>query len=190
MLYRNEAAAIAEQWQRQIDESLEGGEALWLELGVSNRLVDNVQALTALHVLAARRADVTTPGLFVGGDGVVWTATCMNPVVGAGTTPAPGMTLLYGGADRATYMATLATLPGAATHTRQSLLTGLPVGIRALLWPVSQPGSAPPWSALPFVMTTVSPPLRAHDASAGSEAWLPWLALVVVVALIITALFV
>lgn len=190
MLYRNETAAIAQQWQRQIEESLEGGEALWLELGVSNRLVDNVQALTALHALAARRADVTTPGLFVGGDGVVWTAICMNPAVGAGTTSAPGMTLLYGGADRATYMATLATLPGPATHTRQSLLTGLPAGIRALLWPVSQPGVAPQWSALPFVMTTPSRPISAHDASASSEAWLPWLALVVVMGLIITALFV
>ena len=190
MLYRNESAAITQQWQRQLEESLEGGEALWLELGVSNRLVDNVQALTALHDLAARRADVMTPGLFVGGDGVVWTATCMNPAVGAGTTPAPSMTLLYGGADRATYMATLATLPGAATHTRQSLLTGLPAGLRAWLWPISQPGVAPQWSALPFVMTTPSLPISAHDASASSDAWLPWLALVVVMGLIITALFV
>ena len=72
MLYRNETAAIAQQWQRQIEESLEGGAALWLELGVSNRLVDNVQALTALHALATRRADVMTPGLFVGGEPCGW----------------------------------------------------------------------------------------------------------------------
>ena len=190
MVYRNEAALIAQQWQRQLDESLEGGEALWVELGVSNRLVDNVQALMALQALAARRADVTTPGLFVGGDGVVWTAACMNPAVGAGPTPVTGLTLLYGGADRATYMATLATLPGPTTHTRQSLLAGLPAGLSTWLWPVSQPGVASQWSTLPFVMTTASQPTRAHDDYASSDGWLPWLALLVAIGLIITALFV
>lgn len=190
MLYRNEPALITQQWQRQLEESLEGGEALWLELGVSNRLIDNVQALTALQALATRRADVTAPGLFVGGDGVVWTATCLNSAVGAGPTPVTGLTLLYGGADRVTYMATLATLPGPATHTRQSLLTGLPAGMYTLLWPVSQPGVAPQWSTLPFVLTTASQPPRVHDEFASGDGWLPWLALIVAIGLIITALFV
>lgn len=190
MLYRNEAAAIAQQWQRQIDESLEAGEALWLDLGISNRLVDNLPALTALRALVAHRTDVTTPGLFVGGDGVVWTAICLSPAVAAGAEAAPGMALLYGGADPVTYTAMLATLPGPATHMRPNLLTGLPAGMNAWLWPVSQPGVVPQWSALPFVMATLQPPPSANDEPASDAAWLPWLALIVVIGLIIAALFV
>ena len=190
MLYRNEAAKVAQQWQRQIEESLEAGEALWLETGNSNRLVDHLQALTALRSLAEQRTDVTVPGLLVGGDGVAWAAMCTNPAVAAGSAASPGINLLYGGPDRATYIATLATLPGSATHRQQSLLTGLPVGLLSWLWPSSQPGVTRQWSALPFMLTTPEPPTSANVASSNNDAGLAWLTLVAVIGLIITALFV
>ena len=190
MLYGNEAATIAQQWQRQIEESLEAGEAVWLEVGNSNRLVDQIQTLMALHTLAARRTDVMAPGLFVGGDGVVWAVMGLSPAVATGSTASPGIMLLYAGADRATYMATLATLSGSATHRQQSLLTGLPVGLLSWLWPVSQPGVMHQWSTLPFGLTSLKPSTSADDASANNDVGLAWLALVVVIGLIITALFV
>lgn len=186
---RDEGVVIAKQWQRQIDESLEGGEALWLELGISNRVLDNAQALTALQTLAVQRTDVTTPGLFVGGDGVVWLTTCMNPAVTARTNSAPGMKLLYGGADRATYMATLATLPGSATHLRQTVLNGLPVGMHSWLWPSSQPGATAPWSALPFRLAMPTSTAGVPEEGADGDLGLSWLALVVVIGLVIAALF-
>ena len=185
----DEVATIARQWQRQLDESLEGGEALWLELGVSNRVLDNVQALTALQLLASQRSDVTTPGLFVGGDGVVWLTTCMSPALTANASAAPAMTLLYGGADRATYMATLATLPGPATHLRQTSLNGLPVSMQAWLWPSRQPGVTAPWSALPFRLAMPKSTASVHEEGADGDLGLAWLALVVVIGLVITALF-
>lgn len=186
----DEVATIAQQWQRQLDESLEGGEALWLELGVSNRVLDNVRALTALQLLASQRSDVTTPGLFVGGDGVVWLTTCMSPAVTVNATAAPAMTLLYGGADRATYMATLATLPGPATHLRQTLLNGLPVSMHSWLWPSSQPGATAQWSALPFRLTMPTSTAGVHEEGTDGDLGLSWLALVVVIGLVIAALFI
>lgn len=187
---RDEVAAIAQQWQRQIDESLEGGETLWLELGVSNRVLDNIQALTALHLLATQRTDVTTPGLLVGGDGVVWLTTCMNPAVTSTVTATPGMTLLYGGADRATYMALLATLPGPAAHLRQRLLTGLPASLHSWLWPSSQPGATAQWSTLPFRLTTPLSSAGVHGAATDGDLGLSWLVLIVVIGLVLAALFV
>lgn len=189
MAYHNEAPAIAQQWQQQIEESLEAGESLWLELGVSQRVVDQVEALAALRTVADRRVDVTTPGLVVGGDGAMWAAACLSAAVGAAAKPAPGMMLLYGGADRATYMATLATLSTAGVQSQQRRLTGLPIGVHAWLWPDRHPGGAPRWAALPFVLPAPKPPAADH-APNDPAMWFSWLALVVVIGLVITALFV
>lgn len=186
----DEIATIVQQWQRQLDESLEGGEALWLELGVSNRVLDNVQALTALQLLATQRSDVITPALLIGGDGVVWLTTCMSSTVTANATAASVMTLLYGGADRATYMATLATLPGPASPLRHTVLNRVPVGVHSWLWPSSQPGATAQWSTLPFRLTTPTLTAGVHGGGNDGDLGLAWLVLVVVIGLVIAALFI
>lgn len=189
MLYQNDAAVIAQRWQGQLDESLEAGETLWLEGGLSRRAVDQLPMLLALDLLARQRADVTTPGLFIGGDGVVWTAALLSRASEHSAGLSPAFTLLYGGADQASTMAALATLPGPSAHTRRQGAAGLPVGMQAHLLPTSQPGVAPAWSALPFVLggeATAASHVRAGDG----DAWLPWLTILTVIGLIITALFV
>lgn len=197
MLYRSDvnrdvnsdANNLAQAWQGQLDESLEAGETLWLEGGLSRRAVDHLPMLLALDLFAHQRADVTTPGLFIGGDGTVWTAALFRQATVRPASLSPALTLLYGGADLASYMATLATLPGPSAHTRRYEATGLPVGMQAPLLPTSQPGVAPAWSSLPFALgeqATSHNQTRAGDA----EAWLPWLTILAVIALIITALFV
>jgi hypothetical protein len=61
--------------------------------------------------------------------------------------------------------------------------------MQAHFLPASQPGAAPAWSALPFVLAEQS---SSHDPkeAGGGETWLPWLTILVVIGLIITALFV
>jgi hypothetical protein len=189
MLYPNDAAVIAQRWQGSLDESLEAGETLWLEGGLSRRTVDHLPLLLALESFARQRADVTTPGLFVGGDGIVWTAALLSQATARNASPTAALTLLYGGADQASYLATLATLPGPSTHTRRQHVTGLPVGMQAHLLPASQPGAAPAWSALPFALAE-QPSSHAPAQTSSGEAWLPWLTILVVIGLIITALFV
>lgn len=188
MLYPNDAV-IAQTWQGQLDESLEAGETLWLEGGLSRRTVDHLAMLLALDLLARQRADVTTPGLFLGGDGVVWTAALLRGASESRAGLSPGLTLLYGGADPASYLAALATLPGPSAHTRRQAATGLPVGMQASLLPTSQPGVAPAWAALPFVLGGQAT-AAGHAHAGDGEAWLPWLTILVVIGSIITALFV
>lgn len=190
MLYQNDADRVAHQWQGQLDESLEAGETFWLEGGLSPRTMDNLPALTALAALAHQRSDVTTPGFFVGGDGVLWTAALLSQTTSTAASSPPSLALLYGGADSATYMATLATLSAPSAHTRRRAATGLPVEMQGWLLPASQPGAVPLWSFLPFVLAPQATPDTITATSTPGEAWLPWLTLLVVIGLIITALFV
>ena len=190
MLYQNNANHMAQQWQRQVEESLEAGEALWLEGGLSQRAIDHIFTLTALDTLARQRSDVTAPGLFVGGDGILWAAALMSRATDSADRSTPALTLFYGGADQATYMATLATLPAPSLHTRRYHATGVPAGMQSWLLPASQPGAAPFWSSLPFILNVQTSPNPLPAQPTTSEAWLPWLTLLVVIGLVITALFV
>ncbi len=197
MIDRTDAAAIRTHWQGQIDESLEAGEALLLEMGVGHSVLTQLGALRALERLAAERVDVTAPLLVVGGDGVAWAATLLSsapvlPTSSNATALAPAITPFYVGADQATYMASLATLPAVSTHTRQHMVTGLPVGMQSLLLPETQLGVAARWSSLPFAL--VAQAQAVGDAESADvddqDAWLQWLTLLIVVGLLIVALFI
>lgn len=183
---------MAHAWQRQLDESLEAGETLWLEGGLSRRAVDHLSMLLALDRFARQRADVTMPGLVIGGDGVVWTAALQHDASERNVGLSPAVALLYSGADSATYMAALATLPGPSTHTRRQDATGLPAGMQAPLLPGSQPGAIPPWSSLPFILAEQANAAsnERSDTDEASLLWLPWLTILAVIGLMLTALFV
>jgi len=188
MSYRKDAAAIRTHWQSQIDESLEAGEALLLEVGVNTSVLHSLGALIALERLAAERVDVTSPLLLVGGDGVAWSAMLLTPAASTTTTLVPAIMPFYAGADPATYQASLATLSSVSTHARQHIATGLPLAMHSLLMPETQPGIAALWSSLPFVLVA-----QAASADAGvaeRDGWLQWLTLLVVVGLLIVALFI
>ncbi len=189
MLYPSNATSVAQAWQGQLDESLEAGETLWLEGGLSRRAIDQLPMLLALDHFARQRADLTTPGLLLGGDGVMWTAALLSGATERRTGLAPALTIRYGGADPASYMATLATLSGPSAHTRRHEATGLPVSMQALLLPTSQPGIAPACFSLPFVLTGQAT-TPSSDQTGDTETWLPWLTVLVVIGAIITALFV
>ncbi len=190
MIYHNDAAAIHTHWRSQIDERLEAGEALLIEVGVSTSVLNNLGALIALERLAAERVDVTSPWLFVGGDGVAWAAILMSTASGATTAHSPAITPFYAGADQPTYLASLATSADVSTNTQESTKTGLPVGMHSLFMPESQPGVAPFWSSLPFVLATQVQATNPESVTVDQDGWLQWLTLLVVVGLLIVALFI
>lgn len=211
MIYRLDAATIYTEWQQQLDESVETGEALLIEFGVSGSALHQVHALLALEHLAAARADFAIPWLLVGGDGVTWMAALTGSAAGGAPRQSPRMMPLYGGADLVTYMAMPATLSGASSYLRNRVVTGLPTGMHALLIPTTQPGAALRWLSLPFLLLAQAQPMLSRPEQMGSEAtengnagsgewgqggvaiqdpWVQWLALFIVIGLLIIALFV
>ncbi|MBX3012865.1 MAG: hypothetical protein KF832_15225 [Caldilineaceae bacterium] len=180
-MYNQDRIAIKQHWQQQIDQSLEAGAAVLLEGGVGHQLVDGLPALVALEQLMDERTDVTNPWLLMGGDGIAWSFAMLQ------ASQLPALTPLYGGADQSTYLATLATLPDLATLSAGHRATGAPVGVHSWLQPAKQPGVTPSWSLLPLVLADRQ---AVNAPAATAEAGLQWLALVVVVLLFISALFI
>lgn len=201
MIGRNDAATICAHWQVQIDESLEAGDALLIELGVSQRALPELPSLVALEALVAKRTDFAIPWLLAGGDGVIWMAALLSTAVGGGAAQSPAIIPLYGGADQATYIATLATLPGVARQlpdgSATSNATDLPIALHSLLLPTTQPGVAPRWLSLPFVLleqasTSVSngETVGGETVTASQDLWVQWLTLFTVIGLLIFSLFI
>jgi len=202
MIYRLDPATIYADWQQQIDESVEAGEALLIEFGVSDSVLRHLPALLALDRLAAERTDFAIPWLLAGGDGVTWMAALMSSASEGVVGQSPAMVPLYGGADWATYLATVATVPGASMYLRNRIVTGAPAGMHALVIPATQPGAGLRWLSLPFLLL-VQAQSTSTGAAYGNEGngnefytvatqdrWVQWLTLLTVVGLLIVALFV
>jgi hypothetical protein len=195
MIGSHDATTIYLDWQSQIDESMEAGAALLIEMGVTHRILPDLPALLALESLAARRTDFATPWLLVGGDGVTWMAALLSTTVEDEPTQSPAMTPLYGGADRATYMATMTTLPGVAHQTSYGGARDLPVPLHSLLIPASHPGVAPRWFSLPFVLLGQGESSASSEGvrsapTGGEDLWVQWFSLLVVIGLVIFSLFI
>ncbi|MEZ4729248.1 MAG: hypothetical protein R3E79_19115 [Caldilineaceae bacterium] len=202
MIDRLDPIAIYTDWQQQIDESVEAGEALLIEFGVSDSVLRHLPALLALDRLAAERTDFAIPWFLVGGDGTTWMAALMSSASRSIAGQSPAMVPLYGGADWATYLATVATVPGASTYLRNRIAAGVPASMHALLIPTTQPGAVLRWLSLPFLLLTPaqSMPAVADDGDRGNgnasdpvatpDPWVEWLTLLTVVGLLIMALFI
>ncbi|MEZ4860049.1 MAG: hypothetical protein R3C14_02020 [Caldilineaceae bacterium] len=188
MLIRTTAKPLLTGWQAQVDASLEAGKQPLLELGINQRIMDDILTIAAFARLAATRQDPATSWILAGGEGVTWTATLLyDDEYGAVARPWPGalpVLVGYGGPELVTYMATLTTL------RLSSQPPVLPPAMGPWLQPLAHPGVAPGWNALPLAVAQQEQgTVMMVDAPAQDE-WLLWLVSVVVGALIILALFV
>lgn len=128
----------------------ESGNAPVLELGVSHILSDSTMSMLALQRWAAQRHDVTTPFIPAGGTGPGWIAAMLRPVPGYEERVAPEPTIVYAGANKAEYLASLNLLHAAAD--RSGTLAPAHMAIPASQFvPQSQPGKTVSWDSLPFV---------------------------------------
>src|SRR5687767_12792502 len=109
MLYHRSPTQLYNKWQSEIEAGLEAGQTPVIDLGSGSLLFGMLPTLVALQYLAVRRTDVTTPTLLVNGVNPLWTAALLQ----TGTRPdgrgAPLPTVVFGGADTVTYMASLPT---------------------------------------------------------------------------------
>ena len=185
----------AQAWQAQLEQGLEAGQTPLLELGVSQRLVDGWAAQRAFAAFQQTRVDLLTPTLLIGGSSALWPTMLLHVTEVAGTgSPSPALELLYGGADQATYMASITTLAAERLLAGRFQIDDLPASMHPGLLPLTNPSVPLPWSALPLQQVN---PLPVAPATLGDELgptavdpWLVWSALSLVVLLVLLALFV
>lgn len=185
----------AQAWQAQLEQGLEAGQTPLLELGVSERLLDGWAAQRAFDTFHQTRVDLLTPTLLIGGSSALWPAMLLQAADLSGPDrPAPALALLYGGADQATYMASVTTLAADRLLAGRFLIDDLPASMHPGLLPLTNPRAPLPWSALPLRLVN---PLPVVPAALGDELgptavdpWLVWSALALVVLLVLLALFV
>ncbi len=189
MYWNRTSGDILDQWQVHIEAATEAGATPMLDAGFSNICTSTGPALQALYTLDAQRIDVTNPVILSGGAGPLWLSLLLRPSAGERPAPSPGFTVVYAGADLATYMASVAiqrskTQPIPLDDT-------LPDEFRRAFAPKTQPGAPTPWEALPFVEVgeRAQPPVGGAPALVDASAdWIAWGAMLLAVALLILAI--
>lgn len=150
MFWNRSASQVIAHSQTKIERNLEMGQQPLLNLGISQTVLDNLQAWSALQELAATRADMTRPILLAGGQSATWLATLLHARLDA-PERSPNLFVAYAGPDQSTYMAIQTTHYPQSTALSQTRPASLPPALINTFAPLAQPAVAPPWSALPFV---------------------------------------
>ena len=161
MYWNRSAGDVATAWQAEIENKLETGTPALLQGGAPDSLLASVTTLLGLQRSTLQRTDIATPWLVTGGNSALWLGLllpCQPQASNADSNPnTPTPTVIYGGADAATYLAMieLTTARGAQ-----------PLGMGAQFAPRLQAGVATPWEMLPL--------LEAGEQSAhGTDAAFP-----------------
>jgi hypothetical protein len=194
MLYHRTPTQLYNKWQSEIEAGLEAGQTPVIDLGSGSLLFGILPTLVALQYLTARRTDVTTPTLLVNGVNPLWTAALLQ----AGAKPdgrgALLPTVVFGGADTITYMASLPTfkLERLGSPLRAPVT---PVNMTPLFVPDVQASPLSPWAALPFALAGTIDSKQRNDAHLARVAppvvqiddWTTWIGIAVSAALILLA---
>jgi hypothetical protein len=190
---------IRQDWQQATEQAVEAGRSPLLELGMDRRLLNNLPRLHALTTWTMSRTDVSHPLLLTGDVDALWPVPLLYPTqpeqAGQKTrqSAAPAAQVVYGGADQATYLASL------TTHVPERLQRGalyavdLPVAMQPLVNPHTQPHVNATWQTIPLTLlatATQSTPSNPPAAPALDEPWLARAALVMIIALVLLAIFV
>jgi len=195
---------ILVDWQQATEQAIEVGCSPLLELGMDRRQLNNLPLLLTLTTWSRNRSDLTQPLLLTGDVDALWPVPLFYTATPLTTQEqqrnAPPVQLAYGGADRATYLASL------TTHVAQRLQHGglytidLPVAMQPLLNMRTQTHANANWQQLPLTLyhratvdqpTATTPTLStATVVATGDDPWLAWAALVMIVALVLLAIFV
>lgn len=180
-------------WLRQVEQALEAGQTPLLELGLNQRLLDGWAAQLALHHFVQTRTDILTPSLLIGGNSPLWSVLLLQPEPSAGGASAPPLHLLYGGADQATYLASVTTLAAERLLAAGLQVDALPASMAPGLAPLTNPSVPLPWAAMSLALLPVphpAPPTLEAEPTPPVDPWLAWSTLGLVMLLVLLALFV
>ena len=197
---------IQQHWLSATATAVEAGRSPLLEMGMGRRVIDNIPMLCAFAEWDAMRDDLTQPLFVAGGSDTLWPAPFLHmpQLIDSNVAAAAPIRIIYGGADQATYLASL------VTHATDHLPTGayyaidLPSAMRPLLASHTAPHTHATWTMLPFTLLHTMEGSAEQTGSPGTQAFLnystsapvplnlgqSWAALVLVVALILLSLFV
>lgn len=196
MLYHQTPTQLYHKWQSEIEAGLEAGQTPVIDLGIGSLLLGSLPTLVALQYLAERRTDVTTPTLLTGAVNPLWPAVLLQARARLDGRGAPLPTVVFGGSDIVTYMASLPTLKLEQPCSPLRTAGVTPVNMTPLFVPDAQASSLAPWAVLPFALcetiehrqrinatlTHADPRLRQADD------WVTWSGIVMSAALILFAL--
>jgi hypothetical protein len=192
MYWNRSAAEIAAAWQAEIESKLETGSTALLQAGAPDTLLTSTTTLLGLQHSTVQRTDIATPRLVAGGNSALWLGLLLSPHASSGPH-APAPMIIYGGADAATYLATVSMTGGTTGGTT----TAQPLGMGAHLAPRLQPGVATPWEMLPLLEAGEQPLPASAAGSPSSRAfhdpaddWIAWGVMLVALCLVLSALLI
>lgn len=199
MFWKRSTAAIRQQWQSELDISLEVGQPPLIDLGYTNQMFNSLPGLEALPQLPALGSSVIKPPVAVGGNDSAWPLSLLFTFRGTKREELRQPTLpLFTGADEATHIASLAThappLRATWPATTAQRQTQLPVQIATLFAPGSQPDTLAHWEGLPLILMVPAVSGNAQEKEpfdsslAGIVDWTAWVTFLISIALILTAL--
>jgi hypothetical protein len=167
-------------------------------MGAYGNPLDNATMMVAFHALARERCDLAAPLAVTGGHSLLWLIALMHSREGSAGALSPEMRVIYGGADLATYVASLSIYGAQQAPADQDARGVLSTSLAVFFDPEMQAGPVL-WAALPFMETTtriapapVAPGGAPVDPGASDKRlhWLTWLAVLVSVGLVLSAVVV
>jgi hypothetical protein len=201
MYWNRSAADISAAWQTEIESKLESGSTALLIGGKPDNMITSVATLLGMQNSTIQRSDVAMPYLLAGGNSAVWLGLLLSPQPSGSALVAPPPTVVYGGADEATYWSMV--------ELSRSLAMRSPVSADAAeggalpessthFTPRLQPGADTAWEMLPFVEVGEAPVTSAvATAPLGTGAtidptgdWIAWGVMLLAFCLVLSALLI
>lgn len=192
MYWNRSAADIAAAWQVEIESKLETGATALLLGGASSALATPLATLLGHQISSIQRTDVATPLLVAGGNSAAWLGLLLAPQPTGSSPIAPPPTLIYGGADEATYLA-IVGMTVASVTAPDAVKSSIPHELVGQVAPRLQPGAATAWETLPFVEAgeLPTPPLALSAAiSDPTGDWIAWGVMLLAFCLVLSALLI
>lgn len=180
MHWKRTTITIVSEWQRQLAYSLESGQRILFDLGMSNHALHGLFSIMAVHLMADRvenASSTASPHFAVGGSSSLWLYVFIQerPMLLQAFADEEstdfeqlsekpnkiheeqeGIIIAYTGADIVTHMTSLTTLDSPTgldiSHIPTHQNSGVPISLRWLFFPMSNSSTITPWQSLPFVL--------------------------------------
>ena len=180
MFWNHATTSILQQWQIEIDYSLETGQRPLLQLGESLDLLDVLPAVNALQELVDSRLVVNTPHVLVGGKAAGWLLALWRRRSATDPARGSGVRVVFSGADVATTIASVAITGNAEIDRLHHWREVRPLALATRIEPGSQLAAVQGVDALPLIAVG-SNPLVAQN---GAQDWTAWLAAALIISVL------
>ncbi len=150
MFWNRSNARILQQWQAEIDHSLETGQTPLLQMGESQTFLDTVPGSAALQEMLDRRVLANTPLLLFGGSSPAWLVALWQRRTTPELARSGNVRVVYSGMDVATNIATIAVSSSAESERLHHWREVRPLSLAAQIEPESYASVPPSLTELPL----------------------------------------